>query len=157
METHWRIGDTAIALFDIFLEYRDEKGKRTVIKIVEKDSEHTVRDVKTFDCMQLMNIEVKTESKDIIVYSCQDCRAHHRAKKAEEKVIFFPGIWFIKPEMNSRKESIKDELIKNGKGPSPLKIHRSPATKTPPKEIPGRIHEKERTKETVSSCSEKKP
>ena len=144
METNWRIGDTAISLFDIYLEYLDEKGKRTNFKLVEKDSEHIVRDVKTYDCMQFINIEKGSQKSDIIVFICHDCKTHHVVKKAEEKMIFFPSIWFIKPEMKGAKESIKDELIKEGKNPRPLKIRRAPARKTPPKEVPDQIHKKER-------------
>ena len=143
MATNWLIGDTAIALFDIFLEYSNEKGKRSTLKLVEKDSEHTVRDVKTYECMKLININVEYQKEDVVIFTCLDCRVHHVVKKSKEKVIFFPSIWFIKPEMKVEKESIKEELIKNDKGPKPLKIRLDPTRKTTPKEVPHRIHEKE--------------
>lgn len=97
--------------------------------------------------MKLININLEYQKEDVVILTCLDCRVHHVVKKSKEKVIFFPSIWFIKPEMKVEKESIKEELIKNEKGPKPLKIRRAPARKTSPKELPDKLHEKERHEE----------
>jgi hypothetical protein len=150
MKEKWKINDAAISICDAYLFLTDEAGSDTEEKIISKDQEFVVEDIKTLKCSLFLDVGISRPKSDIIHYYCTICREIHEVKTSKELNIYFPSSWFKKPDKNSIKEKIKKMLgLKKEKVESDKVLILKPMPKKPPLEIPKRFHEKKRNLETV--------
>ena len=152
MSESWKIEDTAIAICNIYLTPSDNSSKEVPKILITKGQEFKVKDVKTIDCAALLDVGISRTKSEIVLYDCSVCKKKHMVKNDRDLNIYFPSIWFKKPEKNTLKERIKRAFKWKKKEDDSDKFlipKNTPSKKQPPREIPRKFHEKERTRETV--------
>lgn len=152
MNDNWKIGDTAIAICNIYLFTKDKSGKELEKKLITKGRNYLVKDVQTIKCMDTLDVGISRTLSEVICYDCKSCKESHIVKTNKDFNIYFPSFWFKKPEKNTLKEKIKRVFKWKKKEDDSDKFlvpKSTPSKIRPPREIPRKIHEKERSKETV--------
>jgi hypothetical protein len=99
----WKIGETAISLYDIFTTKADqEKGKYVNKLLIKKGKTYCVLQTResSSTCPSLIDIGVAFPYSDPVYCICRNCSPSHRilAQKQNERQLFLLGNWFIRPE-----------------------------------------------------------
>jgi hypothetical protein len=150
MSENWKINDTAVAICNVYLFMADASGKDTEKKLISRDQEFTVKDVKSMYCISILDVGISRTKSEVIHYYCNDCKEIHVVKTNKESNIYFPSIWFRKPEKNTLKEKLKRIFgLKKQKVESDKILIRKPEKTQTPVEVPKRIHRKDREIEIV--------
>ena len=99
----WKIGETAISIYDIFTTKADpEKGKYVNKLLIKKGKAYRVLQTRESrsTCPSLIDIGVAFPYSDAVYCLCRNCNPSHRilAQNENERQLFLLGNWFIRPE-----------------------------------------------------------
>ena len=144
----WKINDNGKATEDIYI--MDVSTAKPNKKVLTKDKTYTVKDVISYKCMQFLDVGVEELINSMVAYNCPQCKTYHLAKKKGGRYIYFPEIWFVKPEQDTRynklKRKIKKSFVKQDEV-EPLIL--LPTEK--PQEVPSRTIRRRKKKEVESA------
>ena len=107
----WKINDKGKAIEDIYI--MDVSTAKPNKKVLTKDKTYKVKDVISYKCMQFLDVSVEELINSVVIYECPQCKTHHLVKKEGRGYMYFPEIWFVKPEQDTRYNKLKRKIKKS--------------------------------------------
>jgi len=107
----WKINDKGKSIEDIYI--MDVSTAKPNKKVLTKDKTYKVKDVISYKCMQFLDVGVEELIYSMVAYDCPQCKTYHLVKKEGHGYIYFPEIWFGKPEKDTRYNKLKRKIKKS--------------------------------------------
>jgi len=113
----WKTGDTAKALYDIFLEkFIPGSQPHSLEQVVYKGESYLVNDVAKVTCQVVLDIGISIDDSKLVLCHCSKCKPSHdvQAQFPGKKETYLLKSWFVNEKdtnamIRALRESAKDQ------------------------------------------------